>query len=169
MTGVLHVAEFLRRASFELRFGEWSRVPLKLQRIEVRETEAWCDWLARPNDEWDSYIPQHASAKNFTRQTLEDAIKVRSMLFSVLREVQTAELQAFRTLPGDCRELVLTGTVFRDDKLPMRDTSLTMQAKLLGFHFTVADGSLIRLGDQADSSPDRRFGTSYPNHLKEVS
>ena len=103
------------------------------------------------------------------RDTLEDAIRVRAMLFSLLDGVHVAELQAFRTLPNDGRELVLVGTVFRDDKLPARNTSLAMQAKLLGFHFTVADGYLIRLGDHTDPSPDTRFGTSYPTHLKEVS
>jgi hypothetical protein len=135
----------------------------------VREKEAWCDWLARPTDEWDAYIPPHASTRNFTVQALEDAIKVRAMVFSVLGEVHTAELKAFRPVPNGERELVLAGTVFRDDKLPARHTSLAMQAKLLGFHFTVADGSLIRLGGQADSSPATRFSSSYPNHLKEVS
>jgi hypothetical protein len=152
-----------------MQFGEWSREPFKLLRIEVRNDEAWCDWLARPADEWDAYIPSHASARNFTVQALEDAIKVRAMLFNVLDDVQTIELQAFRTLPNHCRELILAGTAFRDDKLPARDISLTMQAKLLGFHFTVADGSLVRIGAQDDSSPNTRFSPSYPNHLKEVS
>jgi hypothetical protein len=169
MTGIFQLSELLRRARFELRFGEWSRRSLELLRIEVSNKEACCDWLARPADEWDAYIPMHAAAKNFTAQTLDDAIKIRAMLFSVLDEVQTAELQAFRTLPDHRRELILTGTVFRHDTLPARSVSLAMQAKLLGFHFTLADGSLIRLGEHTDSSPDARFGSSYPTHLKEVS
>lgn len=169
MTGIFQISEFLRRTRFELRFGEWSRKPLRLLRIEVKNSEASCDWLARPADEWDAYIPAHTSAKNFAAQTLEDAITVRALLFSVLDDVQTAELRAFRALPEDGRELVLTGTVSRDDKLPSRQTSLAMQAKLLGFHFTLADGSLIRLGSQTDSPPDSRFGPTYSNHLKEVS
>jgi hypothetical protein len=138
-------------------------------RIEVRKTEAWCDWVARPVDEWDAYIPAHASAKNFTVQTLEDAINVRGLLFSALGGVNSAELRAFRALPSDGHELILRGTAFRDDKIPAHDTALAMRAKLLGFHFTVADGSLIRLGTELDSSPDAHFNHSFPNHLKEVS
>ncbi|HEY4380128.1 MAG TPA: hypothetical protein VGN01_07260 [Acidobacteriaceae bacterium] len=169
MTEIFQVFEFLRNVRFNLRFGEWSRGHLELKRIEVRKTEAWCDWVARPVDEWDAYIPAHASASNFTAQTLEDAINIRAVLFGALVGLETAELRAFRALPNDRHELILRGTAFRDDKLPARNTALAMRAKLLGFHFTVADGSLICLGSQIDSASDSHFSTSFPTHLKEVS
>jgi hypothetical protein len=169
MTEIFGVIEFLRKVRSQLRFGEWSRGNLEVMRIEVRKTEASCDWVARPVDEWDSYIPAHASAKNFMVQTLEDAINVRGLLFSALGDVNSAELRAFRALPNDGHELILRGTAFRDDKPPAHDTALAMRAKLLGFHFTVADGSLIRLGSEPYSSPETHFNSTFPNHLKEVS
>jgi len=169
MMGVLQIGDLLRKIRSELRFGEWSRGSLHLIRIEVREKDASCDWLARPADEWDAFIPPRASAKHFALQALEDAIQVRSMIFTTLARVQSAELRAFRATPDGERELILVGSIDRSDKLPARSASLAMQAKLLGFHFTLSDGSLIRLGEENDLSPHNQLGSPFHKQLKEVS
>ena len=39
-------------------------------------------------------------------------------------------------------DLIITGTVTREDKPPLRVSSIAMQAKLCGLHFTLEDGVL---------------------------
>jgi len=160
MTEVLQVGDFLRNVRSVLRFGEWSRGPLKLLRIEMKKADVWCDWMTRPVDVWDIELPQQASEQNFTMQTLDDALKVRTMLFDTFSGIRTAELRAFRVSPGGEPELVLAGTALRDDRQPAKNISLAMQAKLLGFRFTVADGSLTRLAPDRYSSLESGFGPS---------
>ena len=168
MTEIFQIAEFLRKVRSRLRFGERSRGQLQLMRIEVRNSDASCDWVARPVDEWDAYIPLHEAARNFTAQTLDDAIGMRNFLFGALGAVNMAELRAFRLLPGGEHELILSGTAYRDDKLPARNISLAMRAKLLGFHFTVTDGSMMRLASPDDFSSNSYFDASFPSYLNEA-
>ncbi|HWB32648.1 MAG TPA: hypothetical protein VG714_05705 [Acidobacteriaceae bacterium] len=117
-------------------------------RVEIKKSEAWCDWIARPVDVWDADLSASVSERNFTMQTLDDALNVRAILFETLTNIQTAELRAFRSAPQGEPELILIGSAFRDDRRPAPDVSLAMQAKLLGFHFTVADNALIHLATE---------------------
>ena len=50
-------------------------------------------------------------------------------------------------------ELIITGTVTREDKPPLRVSSIAMQAKLCGLHFTLEDGVLGTL-----SARERNLG-----------
>ncbi len=45
---ICNVSQFLCRFRVQLRYGELTRAPLKLLRLEVLEESMECDWLARP-------------------------------------------------------------------------------------------------------------------------
>lgn len=78
------ISDFGRAMQRELRFGELSRAPLRLLRVDWRGEAAECDWLARCGDEWDCDLPQHVSDRNASEQALRDAIAVRELLFEAL-------------------------------------------------------------------------------------
>ena len=42
------VADFVRSLRREMRFGQLSRAPLRLLRLELLEKTVVCDWMARP-------------------------------------------------------------------------------------------------------------------------
>jgi hypothetical protein len=54
MRQLWEVADFVRTVRREMRFGELSRAPLRLLRLELREDAMECDWVARPPDVWDA-------------------------------------------------------------------------------------------------------------------
>ena len=114
-----------------MRFGELSRAPMQLLRLEVREHEAQCEWLARANDPWDAGLPLDQKERYETEQALRDAIKVRNFLFSSLPDVRNASFKVYRRarLP----ELIITGESSRDDGPPFRVSSLVMQASYTAF------------------------------------
>lgn len=125
-----------------MRFGELSRAPLKLLRIEVREGSTECEWLARAGDPWDRDVPSQTRNQNETFQALHDAIKVRELLFSSIPETHSVTLNVYRHTAQDSRELIITGTVSREDEPPPRLSSLVMRAKLYGLKFHLEDGVL---------------------------
>ena len=47
MKDLWEVGEFVRKIRARMRFGELSRAPLRLLRLELRGDTAQCDWLAR--------------------------------------------------------------------------------------------------------------------------
>jgi hypothetical protein len=128
-----------------MRFGELSRAPLRLLRLEWRGDVAECDWLARPPDEWDRDLPRHVSDRNGSEQALRDAIAMRELLFDALPGVETALLRVFRQSAGGVHELIVMGSVNRGDELPRNVPSMAMRAKLLGFQFWLQDGTLEAL------------------------
>jgi hypothetical protein len=138
-------ADFGRAMHRQMRFGELSRAPLRLLRLEWRGDIAECDWLARPADEWDQNVPQEVSDGHVSEQALRDAIAMREALFYALPGVYTASLRAFRESAGGARDLIITGTAIRGEKAPGNVTSTAMRAKLLGFQFWFADGVLESL------------------------
>jgi hypothetical protein len=134
-----------------MRFGELSRAPLKLLRVEVCGQCAECEWLARTSDSWDREVPAETREHNKTFQALHDALEIRVLLFSSIPEIRSAALNAYRQTP-DSRELTITGSVNREHAPPPRVSSLVMRAKLYGLRF--------RLQGRALGPLDRKLPTS---------
>jgi hypothetical protein len=139
------LGDFARRVHVQARFGELSRARLSLLRVEWCREYAECDWLARPADPWDADLPAAVGRRNASMQALHDAIKIRSLLFRVLPELQTAELRAYRYSPEESLELIVSGTVSRSVRAPASVRSLAMRAKLFGFSFWLDEGVLENL------------------------
>jgi hypothetical protein len=139
------IADFARAMHREMRFGELSRAPLRLLRLEWRGDAAECDWMARPADEWDLDLPRQVGNGNVTEQSLRDAIAVRELLFHALAGVESATLRVFRQSVGGTPDLIITGTVTRGEEVPRNVSSTAMRAKLLGFQFWIEDGILEAL------------------------
>lgn len=136
------ISDFGRGLRRELRFGELSRAPLRLLRLEWRGETAECDWLARPPDEWDQDLPRHVSDGNAAEQALRDAMAIRALLFNALPAVDAALLRAFRQSAGGTRDVIIVGAVARGEEVPRKISSTVMRAKLLGFQFWLQDGIL---------------------------
>src|SRR6202022_1669290 len=133
---------FMRAQRIQMRFGELSRAPLRLLRVELRGEAAECEWVARPADEWDRDIPRQVRDANASTQALQDAIAIRDLLFRALPGVGTALLRVFReSMTGDL-ELIISGTVSREMEISRYVPSPAMRAKLLGFQFWLEDGTL---------------------------
>jgi hypothetical protein len=139
------IADFARALHRQLRFGELSRAPIRLLRLEWRGDVAECEWMARPADEWDADLPRRVGRKNESVQALQDAIAVRELLFSALPEVESASLRIYRQSVAGTPELIITGTVTRGPEIPRNVSSTAMRAKLLGFQFWLEDGILEAL------------------------
>lgn len=138
-------SEFVRKVRYEMRFGELSRAPLTLLRVELCEHTAQCEWLARASDPWDCDLPAETREQNQTYQVLHDAIAIRHLLFSSIPEIRSAALSVYRQTESDSRELIITGSVNREDAPPPRVSSLVMRAKLYGLKFRLEEEALGRL------------------------
>jgi len=139
---IFDIGYFFRAVQVQMRFGELSRAPLRLLRLELKGKSVECEWTARAADEWDEVIPAHVSEGNVSAQALKDAIDVRDMLFGSLPGVDTALLRVFRESVQGSRELIIMGMVTRDESPAGYVVSLAMRAKLLGLQFTLDDGIL---------------------------
>lgn len=135
----------LRLLRARMRFGHLSRAPLQFVHIEVRDTMARCEWIARAPDPWDDDLPDSAQAQRVSEQALEDALALRDLLFLALPRVQRAELKAFRRGGGGFPELIIEGVVSRSVAPPQRASSVAMRALLTGFRFWLDDGVLKAL------------------------
>src|SRR2546427_10901656 len=143
------VADFVRGLRREMRFGEISRAPLRLLRLELSGESLACDWIARPPDIWDASLRRRERERNQSEQALRDAIRVRDLTFAALPNVESAVLRAFR--PSAAREppeLIITGKVGREAPAIFRVSSLAMRAKLYGFQFEMEDGILRDLNNE---------------------
>ena len=78
---ICNVSQFLCRFRVQMRYGELTRAPLKLLRLEVLAESVECDWLARPQDPWDADLPAGVGLRHASLQTLRDAIDMRSLRF----------------------------------------------------------------------------------------
>ena len=141
MRALIEVADFLQRIKTRLRFGEFSRAKLRLLRFELREDMAECEWVARPNDPWDIDLPAHVREQNHTLQALRDALNIRDALFKTIPAVRSARLRVYRQGAAE-PELIITGSVSREDTPPPRVASLVMRAMLYGLQFRREDGAL---------------------------
>lgn len=155
MKPLWEIADFVRGLRREMRFGEISRAPLQLLRLELRDKTLACDWIARPPDIWDADLRPSVRDRNASLQALADAIAVRDLAFNTLRDVHLAVLRAFR--PSAAREppeLIIAGSIHRDDPEVHEKASLVMQAKLSGFHFCLE-------GQRLESIPVQEFEMSF--------
>lgn len=138
-------ADFGRAVRRRMRFGNLSRAPIKILRVEWQADFIACDWLARAADEWDADLASRVGDGNASLQALQDAIAIRQMLFAEWPHVEQAQLRAFRQRTDGTRELIITGTVTRDGEISRHIVSTAMRAKLLGFQFWFEGGSLTAL------------------------
>lgn len=145
MKTLLDAADFLCRARRKMRFGEFSREPLKLLRLEWKCNALECDWLMRPADSWDVDLPAPLIDENQTLQALRDALNLRNIIFDSFPEVDSAELRVFRIGVDSSPELVMSGSVIRTNEIFERVASIVMRARLCGFRFTPDEGSLGRM------------------------
>jgi hypothetical protein len=142
---VFDIGYFFRAVQVQMRFGDLSRAPLRLLRLELKGDVVECEWIARAADEWDGFIPGHVSEENVSEQALMDAIAVRDLLFLSLPGADTALFRVFRESAAGELELIITGTVAREQSSAQNVSSLAMQAKLLGLQFWLQDGILEAL------------------------
>ncbi|MGA8872222.1 MAG: hypothetical protein WB460_13835, partial [Candidatus Acidiferrales bacterium] len=105
MKRLLDVADFVRRVRVHMRFGELSRAPLRLLRLQLWPKAAECDWMARSSDAWDEALPRGERDRRASFQAVQDALAIREMLFGVLPDVQSAELRSFRQSAREPPEL----------------------------------------------------------------
>jgi hypothetical protein len=152
MRQLWEVADFVRTVRRQMRFGELSRAPLRLLRLELREDAMECDWMARPADVWDAGLTRSVRDHNESLQALSDAISVRDLLFDALPRIDCAVLRAFRQPAREPPEMVILGTVSREMPAVHRVSSLVMRAKLYGFCFCFEDGFLraLQVGDRRE-------------------
>jgi hypothetical protein len=136
------VGEFVRQIRTRLRFGDISRAPLRLLRMQLSERAAECDCIARPPDAWDAGLPGRVGQRNASRQALEDAVALRGLMFRIFPDVYSAVIRVYRRESNDRLELIVTGSVSREQRAPAAVRSLAMRAKLLGFHFWLDEGVL---------------------------
>jgi hypothetical protein len=154
MRTLWRIADFGRALHRQLRFGELSRAPLRLLRVEWKGDVAECDWMARPADEWDQDLPRSLRDEHATLQALHDAIAVRELLFSALPGVASASLRVFRQSAAGAPDLIIKGTVSRGQEIPRNISSAAMRAKLLGLQFWLQDGMLEAL-------PSEEYAVSF--------
>jgi hypothetical protein len=145
MKVLTNIARFLRRTRRQLRSGELSREQLQLLRVEWKGDLLECDWLMRPVDPWDKYLPPELATENQTLQALRDALRLRAIIFRSFPAVGLAHLRMFRAGKNHQLELVMTGSVNRWDEELHRVPSVMMRAKMCGFRFNVADGVMRRM------------------------
>ena len=144
MKPLWEAADFLTRMRRQLRFGELSRAPLQLLRLELRGELAECEWIARPSDPFDADLPPGVGDRHASLQALEDSLAIRNLLFSIFPRISKAVFRVYRQVEADHAELIITGTVSRDDHVTTKTCSLTMRAHLCGLRFWLSDGVLGR-------------------------
>jgi hypothetical protein len=142
MKQLWEAADFVRNLHRRLRFGKLSRAPLELLRLELRGDEAECEWMARAADPWDSDLPPTAGERHASQQALEDSLAMRNLLFHAMPALSSAVFRVYRQTEGEHAELIITGTVTREDQEAANVCSLAMRAKLCGLKFWLSDGVL---------------------------
>ena len=146
MREILDTIGFFQAIRNQMRFGEFSRLPVRVRRFVVKDDSAECDWFMRPPDPWDVDLSPRVREEHLTQQVLLDGLKIRELIFRGFPQVQHAELKVFRESQDANHELVMTGKVLRDTEVLPRVASLVMRAKLHGFRFSLDGGVLERKG-----------------------
>jgi hypothetical protein len=127
-----------------MRFGEFSRLPIRLHHFAITGDSAECDWFMRPPDPWDSFLSPRKQQEQLTEQALLDALKIRELIFRGFPNVRHAGLRMYREQDGAEPELMLVGEVERETHGLRNVKSLVMRAKQYGFRFSLAGGVLER-------------------------
>lgn len=149
-----NVSRFLHCLRVRMRFGELTRAPLYLLRLNILGKDAKCDWLARAPDPWDVDLSQNVRDKHTSLQTLKDTIDFRALLFASLPDVETAELRVYRQTSTFARDLIITGCVQRNDHSARSIHSLAMRAKVLGFRFYLEGDVLSKIATENPTFAD---------------
>ena len=142
---LLQAGCFLGSVRSQLKFGELSRAPLRLIRFHMEGDTVECDWIARGPDPWDRYVSRRVQLRHSTLQTLADAIRVRSLVFSAIPGTESAYFRVYREVADHAPELIVTGCAQRNDNLARGVHSLVMRAKVLGFQFRLEGDTLGRI------------------------
>lgn len=141
------VSQFLFRLRVQMQYGQLSRAPLKLLRLEILPDMCVCDCMARAGDRWDDDLPDRMARRHVTLQALRDAIDLRALLYRAMPDAMSAHIRIFRDGDFGRRELIMVGNTHRNDQSAREVHSLTMRAKVLGFRFRVEDDSLRTISD----------------------
>jgi hypothetical protein len=140
-----NASHFLNALRIRMRFGELTRAPLRLLRLQLLDEAVECDWIARSPDPWDIGLPGNIEHRHAALQALKDAIDVRALLFASLPQAETAHFRVFRESSSMSREMIITGYAERSDGAFRHVRSPAMRAKLLGFRFSLEDDVLHEL------------------------
>ncbi len=146
MKDIFNAVGFFQEIRRHMRCGELSRLPLRLWRFEVVNDSVECDWFMRPSDPWDIQLPSRVREERVTLQALNDALKMRELIFRAFPTVKRADLRVFSEPSGESSALMMTGTVHREYEVLPRVISIVMRAKLYGFRFSLDGGVLERIG-----------------------
>ncbi|MDP9049269.1 MAG: hypothetical protein M3O31_00890 [Acidobacteriota bacterium] len=139
---ILATIEFFHSMRSQMRFGEFSRLPIRLHRFEITDDSAECEWFMRPPDPWDVHLAPRLQEEQLTEQALLDALKIRELIFQGFPQVQRAGLRMYREQEGAEPELLMIGDIEREVHGLRRVASLGMRARLCGFRFSLTGGSL---------------------------
>jgi hypothetical protein len=145
MKPILDTIEFFHSMRSQMRFGEFSRLPIRVRRFEIADDSAECDWFMRRPDPWDKSLSQRKQQEHLTEQALLDALKIRELIFRGFRHVRCAGLRMYREQEGADPELMMIGDVERETHGLREVASLAMRAKLYGFRFSLTGGVLERI------------------------
>jgi hypothetical protein len=148
--------QFLRGLRVKMRFGELTRAPIRLIRLQIQDETAECDWLARPADPWDADLARGVQQRHASLQALRDAIDVRALLFSTIPQVETAHFRVYRETSEFTREVIIMGAVHRNDHASRNVHSLAMRAKVLGLRFNM-EGDVLRRIPAYEQTPGGGF------------
>lgn len=145
MKPIVDTIEFFHAVRSQMRFGEFSRLPICVHRFQVVDDAAECDWFMRLPDPWDLHLAPRLQQEHRTEQALRDALKIRELIFSGFPRVQRAGLRMYREQEGLAPELMMIGDVERETYGLRSVASLVMRAKLCGFRFSLTGGALERM------------------------
>src|SRR5260370_25195468 len=68
MKWLWEASDFVRKIRIRMRFGETSRMPLRLLRLELRHETAVCEWIAPAHAPWDRDLPLATSEQKHALQ-----------------------------------------------------------------------------------------------------
>jgi hypothetical protein len=153
MRQLYEIADFVRAIRRRLRFGELSRAPLRILRLALRGDSAECDWMTRPPDVWDSNLSLPARDESASRQAVADAVALREILLDELSSIRSAVVRGFRASERETPEMIVFGTITREDPYLLRVASPVMRARLCGFQFELENGFLKPLKSDGPSLP----------------
>jgi len=153
-------SRFLQGLRIQMRFGELSRAPIKLLRLQMVDKVVECDWLARALDPWDADLSGNVQQRHASLQSLRDAIDVRALLFDLMPQTETAYLRAYRESEDYKRELIIEGCAQRIDHAAHNVHSLVMRAKILGFRFDIKGNALYKIHASGATTHSGNWKTS---------